>query len=616
MIMKRLLILLLTMLFVKGLLAQDSWSSIVERRKGKVVINYYDSENFIIKKKGKYEGIEYDLILHLFDFLERRYGVDIEIEFKRASSFGNLYQHIMTGRAGEFGACSFSFTRQRMKEVQFSPSYMPDLEVMVCSEDLPIVEDTNQFVKHFRNATAYVVRNTTFEEDVQRIQYLIPGLKIKYVQTGIEVIEKISHTPNSFGYSELPNYITAFQQGFKVKRQSMFKIERLGHGLIYPQNTDWQDAIETFFKDPGFPGVMNKILKNRLGDDIKDLILELEDNLDNKEVNLLNKELEFQRIELEKRELEAERERIVRNVFIGGVIFALLVVSLLFYINLVRRKTNRELSSQKEEISLQKHIIEQSNKNILDSINYAKLIQDSILPSRDYFNEILPESFVYYSPKDIVSGDFYFIGKPSDPGSENVTVFAVGDCTGHGVPGALLSIIGKTFLQLGLSDQQVNSCAAALNYLNIGLFNILSSRFSTIRDGMDIAMGAIDRKTLMFEFSGGNRAAYIVREGEVITLKPDKFGIGETRNGQLPLFNNHAFQLQKGDTIYLFSDGYGDQFGGPNEKKFKISQMRKMFIEIHELPMEKQSEIVQQRFEEWKGNQEQIDDVCLMGVKV
>ncbi len=339
-----------------------------------------------------------------------------------------------------------------------------------------------------------------------------------------------------------------------------------------------------------------------------------------KEVNLLNKELEIQRIEIQKNELEAKNQELIRNIFIVTILFITVIAFFLVYVNRRNRKTNRLLSEQKEEILNQKIIIEESNKNVIDSINYAKRIQESILPGRELFGDLFPDSFIFYKPKDIISGDFYFAGIPS-VSERDVRIFAVGDCTGHGVPGALLTIIGNTFLQLSLKDKNINSCAEALHFLNIGLADILRKDRKSIQDGMDIAMCALHMKTMELEFAGGNNPCFIIRDRELIILKPDKHGIGQLdRDDKLLPFTNYSFQLQKNDTVYLFSDGYADQFGGPEAynggKKFKISRMKELLLSIQHLTMDAQKTEIEKAFYDWKGGLEQVDDICFMGIRV
>lgn len=602
--------------------SQSSWKEILKNKKGKVEIHYYDSENYISEKNGQLTGVEYDLFIAFFAFLEDKYKVKIDKSFIHANSFGSLFNKIKTGKSGQFGACSFSITAKRMMDVNFSPKYMPDIEVMVCSKNFPIVEDTASFKREFRNATALIVKNTTFEEDLNQMRKIIPNIRVEYTKTGIEILEKINKEKNYFGFSELPNYILSFEKGLKLKRQSLFRFERMGHGFIFPKNSDWQDAIDAFFNDVNFKQLMNIILKKHLGNDINDLLWEMNDEKTNvKEINLLNKELEIQRMEIEKNELETENQKLVKNIFIGAILFVSFIVFFLIYVNRKNKRTNSILNKQKNEILSQKHIIEESNKNVIDSINYAKRIQESILPSSYFLNKTFKNYFVFYKPKDIISGDFYFAGKPLTNDGRIVTAFAVGDCTGHGVPGALLTIIGNTFLQLGLKESKVDSCADALNFLNLGLADILKNKRQSIQDGMDIAMCSINYESMELEFSGGNNSCYIIRNKEIITLKPNKHGVGQLdRNGELMLFENVYFKIQKNDTIYLLSDGFADQFGGSDNysggKKFKISRLKELLISIQEYEMEDQKQRVSDVFNAWKGNLEQVDDVCVFGVKI
>ena len=237
--MKKLILTSFICFILGSLLAQNSWKHFLDHKSGEVIIYYYDSENYIINKNGRFEGVEYQLFIEFFDFIEKKYQINIKPRFVRADSFGQLYQSILKGKNGEFGACSFSMTPERMLEVHFSPRYLPDIEVMVSSNDLPIVDDTASFLKHFSTATAYAVRNTTFEADILQIKKMIPNLKIVYLKTGLEVLQKVNDGKNCFGYAELANYITSFQNGLTIKRQSLFRTERLGHGFIYPNSSNY-----------------------------------------------------------------------------------------------------------------------------------------------------------------------------------------------------------------------------------------------------------------------------------------------------------------------------------------------------------------------------------------
>jgi PAS domain S-box-containing protein len=281
------------------------------------------------------------------------------------------------------------------------------------------------------------------------------------------------------------------------------------------------------------------------------------------------------------------------------------------------------------EIAEQSNIIEQKNKDITDSINYAKRIQTAILPTEEEMNEVFDEYFVYYRPKDIVSGDLYWASSvtttPAEGNGKKLSLIAAIDCTGHGVPGAFMSIVGHTILEQTLSESSVNNPAAALDYLTQGVIRTLKQKAGddfSIKDGMDIALCAWDRSTNVLEFSGANNPMYLVRNGELKEYKGDKQPIGAYVTDQKP-FTNVKVELQKGDCVYVFTDGLADQFGGPKGKKFKYKQLQQTLIDNSKLHMKDQHAAVHKAFEDWmnfpnetgKGH-EQTDDVLLIGFRV
>jgi serine phosphatase RsbU (regulator of sigma subunit) len=309
---------------------------------------------------------------------------------------------------------------------------------------------------------------------------------------------------------------------------------------------------------------------------------------------------------------EIKNQKKVTTYFIIGSI-GLLILLVFVLKNYIDKK------NANDKISVQKEIIEKKNKDILDSINYAKYIQTAILPTESDFNALMADSFLIYKPKDIVSGDFYFAGKPSAGTNTILKVFGVGDCTGHGVPGAFLTVLGKTFIELGLSDSRVNDCASALNYLNNGVYSILNKNNTGrvyFNNGMDIAICTINSQTGLLQFSGAKLSVYIVSNNSVQVLKGNTNAIGELNAEQnLSPYEQLNYQLNEGDCIYLTTDGYPDQFGGKEGKKFKTKRLKELLLYIHQMPMQQQKEILEKEFTEWKGEHEQVDDVTLMGVK-
>jgi serine phosphatase RsbU (regulator of sigma subunit) len=275
----------------------------------------------------------------------------------------------------------------------------------------------------------------------------------------------------------------------------------------------------------------------------------------------------------------------------------------------------QKVKDRTAEVVRQKEEIEVKNKHITDSIRYAKRIQNAILPPDLYVKQLLPKSFILYKPKDIVSGDFYWMTKKS-----NLIIYAAVDCTGHGVPGAFMSIVGNNQLNYAVDVKKARNAAAILNYLNEGVVETLREKgtinVSGVKDGMDLALCVIDFKNMKLEFAGANNPLCLVRNNEMIQIKGDRQAIGGTFDEDLPKFTNHEIDLQKGDVIYTFSDGYPDQFGGHDGRKFMLKRFRELLLKIHSHPIEEQGRMLNEILEEWRGREEQVDDILVIGVKI
>jgi len=307
----------------------------------------------------------------------------------------------------------------------------------------------------------------------------------------------------------------------------------------------------------------------------------------------------------------------------GGMLtiaIAILTIPLIYTrTNLTKREiaARLALAESNKELEIKNEIIEEKNKDIQDSINYAKYIQEAILPPIEKINNLLNDYFILYKPKDVVSGDFYWCNSvtttPKSSNAEKVILLAAVDCTGHGVPGAMMSVIGNAILNQSITATNVNTPAEALNFLNIEL----SKNLNAIRDGMDMALVAINMQTLKLQYAGANNSVYIIRKNELIELFPDKMSIGGSlEEGKIKNFTNNTFDLKKEDTVYLFTDGYADQFGGPKGKKFKHKQLQDLLISVQDKPMKEQAKILEKEYESWKGNLAQVDDILVMGIKI
>jgi serine phosphatase RsbU (regulator of sigma subunit) len=253
--------------------------------------------------------------------------------------------------------------------------------------------------------------------------------------------------------------------------------------------------------------------------------------------------------------------------------------------------------------------ITQKNKDITDSIHYAKRIQQAILPSPTLVRESFPQSFIFYRPKDIVAGDFYWLEKAGGK-----TFFTVADCTGHGVPGAMVSVICSNALGKAVKELGVHRPSLVLDKTVELLEAHFSKSSEDVNDGMDLAFCCYDEKSRTLEYAGANNGLYLIRNGQLTEYKPDKQPVG--RHYSRRAFTNHQISLEPGDCIYIFSDGMADQFGGPKGKKFKYSQLKELLLKIHTLPVEEQERALADTFVQWKGGLEQVDDVCVMGIRI
>ncbi|MEX2370239.1 MAG: 7TM diverse intracellular signaling domain-containing protein [Bacteroidales bacterium] len=280
----------------------------------------------------------------------------------------------------------------------------------------------------------------------------------------------------------------------------------------------------------------------------------------------------------------------------------------------LKDKVNRELEDKvrerTREIMLQKEQIEKQNKEIKYSFDYAKRLQSTILPSVDVFETLFAEHFILLKPRDIVSGDFYWISQ-----KDSRIIITASDCTGHGVPGSLMSMLGITMLHEIVNEKDITRSDEILNELRINIARTLKQegKPGEQKDGMDMVLLIYDRKTGELEFSGANNPMYIVRNGKMLEYKGNNMPVAYYDN--MTDFTRHTIKIKKGDRIYLFTDGFPDQFGGPKGKKFKYKPFKDLLLEVHERPMEEQRRILQMVFDEWKGDLDQIDDVLVMGLR-
>ncbi len=279
-----------------------------------------------------------------------------------------------------------------------------------------------------------------------------------------------------------------------------------------------------------------------------------------------------------------------------------------YYYELEQKVKDRTVKIEK-----QKEEIEEQKKHIMDSIYYARRIQNAILPSFPLIDKHLKSYFILYLPKDIVSGDFYWAHE-----SDGLFMMSAVDCTGHGVPGAFMSIVGYNQLNFAVNVKKARSAGIIMDELNQGVISTLNENMSdsSIKDGMDMALCVFDFESKKVEFAGANNPLVIVRNKEIIKYKGDRFPIGAFEGSGLQHFKNNEIDIKDGDCLYLSSDGYADQFGGPENKKFMQRKFEELLVEINDLSMAEQKEALYKRLFEWRGANDQVDDILVIGIRI
>lgn len=298
-----------------------------------------------------------------------------------------------------------------------------------------------------------------------------------------------------------------------------------------------------------------------------------------------------------------------RMYLYGGLVVLIIIIGFLGIVYRLlkqKQKVNQLLKTKNK-------LIEEIHNDVVSSIRYAQRIQTAILPPKEFIeSKVQNEYFVLYKPKDIVSGDFYWV----DEKNKKILISAI-DCTGHGVPGAFMSMIGYNSLNKAVKEYGLTQPADILNALNKFISEALrKSTNKTIRDGMDMSFISIDYENNVLEYAGAYNPLYIIRNNELIHVKSDNIPIGSFFQYPDRKFTNHIIPILKGDCIYVFTDGFADQFGGPDFRKFMYRNFKELLLNIHQKPMEKQEELLWEELCNWKGEEEQIDDICVIGIKI
>lgn len=402
-------------------------------------------------------------------------------------------------------------------------------------------------------------------------------------------------------------YLEAKEVLEKTKSFNSLKSVYLALSNVYFDIGDYKNSVLmhrsfSFLKDSLFSIENSKIFSD----------LKTQFEVDKKETELSAKA----KAEKEKLEEVAEIDKQKRNSVIIAIIIILLIVlvfsTLLFKRFKLTQKQNKIIELQKSEVEHQKQLIEEHQKEIKDSINYAKRIQSSFLASENEFKNHVKDYFILFKPKDVVSGDFYWAGS-----NEEYSYYCVADSTGHGIPGAFMSLLNISLLNEALLSKGLTETNELLNFVRkiliIGLKQDKSGQGGN--DGMDCTMIRLNNKTKQLQVSGANNPLWIIRDNNLIEIAVDKMPVGRSPKENIP-FSSQSIQLIENDVIFMFTDGYADQFGGPKGKKFKYKQLSELLIKNVSKPLNEQAELLTENFTNWMRTLEQVDDVCIIGLKI
>lgn len=294
-----------------------------------------------------------------------------------------------------------------------------------------------------------------------------------------------------------------------------------------------------------------------------------------------------------------------RSFFYSIIIFSISTLVLGLLVIYIKTNSNKKLKEKNA-------IIAEQNKDLIDSINYAQRIQQAMLPDKTMMDKVFTNGFVLYKPKHIVSGDFYWVNE-----CNGLLYIAVLDCTGHGVPGALLTMLGYNAINKAVLEKELTDPTLILDSMNTDVkIALKQTQYNSVQDSMEAAIVCVDVVNKSIKFSGANIALQLIHNGHSQIITSGKCSVGSIQQKVIELPHTHELKLNQGDSFYLYSDGYADQFGGPKGKKFKYKQLEELLTKNCHLPLHQLSEMLNQHFEDWKGKLEQVDDVTVLGYKM
>ena len=491
--------------------------------------------------------------------------------------------------------------------------YIPALKTLEERAKLNLPKSDSDFFVELYYGNIYYDLNQLQEAISHYKEATLIAHKNKMLDSEITGLTKLAETYQKQGnVAEAKSY---YFQALDLAKQSQLMVEEADalKGMInlYEEEKDYKNAFTSLKQYKKIQDSIFNIEK------IKN-INEIENKL---QLTEKEKIIAEQSLSLEKEKVALASSKNNTLMLIAGLVIVGIAFLFLFYYNGKTKKLYSLIQTQKKEVELQKEIIEIKNKDVMDSIHYAKYIQGSMLPSEKMMRQLFSENFILYKPKDVVAGDFYWTETIN-----NSPVIAVCDCTGHGVPGAMVSIVACNALNRAINEFKLSNPAQIFDKVNELMQETFSKSDYEVNDGMDGVLCVFDYNTMKLHVAAANNPIWVVSPPSIKTelwqepwqlsqVTPDKKPIGKYKE-EVSAFTQKTISIEKGEMIYLFSDGYADQFGGPKGKKFKYKQMQELLTSIANLPLNEQKQTLDSTIESWRGSLDQVDDILVIGIRV
>jgi len=551
----------------------DSWAAVEKNKKGTITALYFEVKPFVyVDQNGNLTGIEYDVLNNFKDFVKKKYGYTITINWEKASTFESLYNYLRDQKpVGVFGVSSFSITPERLKDVKFTPPYLPDISVLISSNNIPVVSNELEFKKFFKNLKAVSLKFSTYAADLDSLKKnYLPDMEISYLANDSDIINEISSHDNLFGYTDLPTYIKALEEGIIVKRQFLFQMKRTGFSFPSATNNDWDEPLNAYFKSEETKKYTEGLLKKYLGNELSNLVwvVARPDSISlEREIALLSIEKEIQSRELISSALEVQRQTTLRNSFFIGFLFILLLSIFIYNGYSIKQKSNKLLSLKNTKINAQKEYIRQKNGELAQK---NKELQDLNL-EKNHFISIVAHDLK--SPLNQIKGLLHIFNNDStNLSAEQVQIVGMIDNSVE----RLRNMISKILAQDQLDSKNLNLKMEKLDLTE--LLNKVLSDFKINADYKNITiyqankskMGYVEGDknycTQIFEnlvsnalkFSAFNKRVYVAiydRENNIRVEVKDE-GPGLNEQDKKNLFKKYS-QLSAKPTNNESSTGLG-----------------------------------------------------------